>query len=149
MVTEGGSEEALWIDTGRVADFGRSGADGGPVIRPLEAGDGAPGSAGVKADKDASGANAAPVSPLFIDVAGQPRALPGGVIVGLKEALSEPQARLQLEAAGLVPLRSIGARMWLVDSPAGMESLHLADRLNADGRFDFVEPNWWRPRSTK
>lgn len=144
VINEGGSEQPLWIDSSRVADFGQE-ADR-PVLRPSGSVTDAPSG---KSDGNATSPSNTQVSPLFYDASGQTRALPGGVIVGLKAALPEQQARLRLEAAGLVPLRSLGARMWLVDSPAGIDSLHLADRLQRSGDFEFVEPNWWRPRRTK
>jgi hypothetical protein len=133
----------LWIDSERVADFGNSSATGA-VIRSTrtEAGS-APGG------KSDTGTGTSKVSPLFLDAAGQPQALPGGVIVTLKEALPEAQARDLLDSAGLVPVRQLGERMWLVDSPVGIESLQLAERLDGDGRFAFVQPNWWRPRARK
>jgi len=147
VVAEGGAERPLWIDSGRVADFGKQGTRG-PLIRPVQAEDAKAAPSG-KSDAGTAVDGAAQVSPLFLDDAGQPRALPGGVIVSLKEVLPEPQARAELQAAGLVPLHRIGERMWLVDSPVGIESLHLADRLQAEGRYEFVQPNWWRPRATK
>jgi hypothetical protein len=75
--------------------------------------------------------------------------LPGGVIVALKTGLPPEQAREQLQAAGLEPLRQIGEKMWLVQSPVGLASLELAQRLDGDARFDFAQPNWWHPRTTK
>ena len=67
----------------------------------------------------------------------------------LKQALAEEDAHAALRAAGLVPLRRIGERMWLVESPPGLESLELANRLQDEARFDFVQPNWWQPKTTK
>ena len=51
--------------------------------------------------------------------------------------------------AGLTPLRQSGERMWLVESPVGIASLDLANRLGTSGEFEFVQPNWWQPRTTK
>jgi hypothetical protein len=84
-----------------------------------------------------------------VDASGHPRALPGGVIISLREDLPDAQAQAQLQAQGLTPVRRIGARMWLVESPVGIASLELANRLQASGRYDFVQPNWWQPRTTK
>jgi hypothetical protein len=145
VVDEGGAPRPLWLDSGRVAEFDKTGS-GKPIIRPAAAGDATPSSKSGPATAAASGTQ---VSPLFVDAAGQPRALAGGVIVTLKQDLPEAQARDLLQDAGLAPLRQIGARMWLVDSPVGLASLDLADRLHGDSRFEFVQPNWWRPRTTK
>ena len=167
LVNEGGRERPLWIDTSRVAEFPPAGGADQPAIRPAEPGeledldepgrtskpgektslitqDGAPGEAPTAAD-----AAPAPVSPIFTDASGRPRALPGGVIVSLKQGLRDAQARAELQAAGLTPVRQIGERMWLVESPLGIASLELANRLHATGRFEFVQPNWWQPRTTK
>lgn len=161
VVNEGGVERALWLDTGRVAAFGKAGRDQ-PEIRAAQPGElvesGRIGTADAKsgltieqATPAASGPVTSPaqVSPVFLDASGRARALPGGVIVALKQALPDAQALEQLQAAGLTPLRRIGERMWLVESPAGIESLNLANRLHAQGRFDFVQPDWWHPRTTK
>ena len=71
------------------------------------------------------------------------------MIVALKEALSDDEAGARLAADGLVPVRRINARMWLVESPVGIASLDLANRLHESGRYDFAQPNWWKPRVTK
>ncbi len=71
------------------------------------------------------------------------------MIVSLKQAIGPEQAREQLEAAGLTPVRQIGERMWLLESPVGIASLELANRLADTGQFEFVQPNWWQPRTTK
>jgi hypothetical protein len=97
----------------------------------------------------ASASAAQAVSPVFKDAGGRLRALPGGVIVSLRQPLAADEARAVLEAAGLVPLRQIGERMWLVDSPAGIATLELANRLQEEGRFGFAQPNWWQPKVTK
>ena len=69
--------------------------------------------------------------------------------MALKQALPVDQATEQLQRAGLTPLRQIGERMWLVQSPVGVASLDLANRLAASGQFEFVQPDWWQPRTTK
>ncbi len=90
------------------------------------------------------------VSPVLRDSNGEPRALPGGVIVRLRDAdLADP--RKALAEAGLEPVRPIDPqqRTWLVASPAGLDSLALANRLHESARFESVTPNWWRPRALK
>lgn len=86
------------------------------------------------------------------------RALPGGVIVTLKAppagtdaAAREATARSELVEAGLEPVRAIGPtdRVWLVASPAGLESLAIANRLHESGQFESATPNWWQSRALK
>ncbi|NLD55182.1 MAG: hypothetical protein GX652_11035 [Burkholderiaceae bacterium] len=155
-VREGDGTRPLWLDSRRIVEF--PGDGGSPTIRAARPGE-LDGSRS-RGRADAKGATAPPaggqavgaapaVSPLFEDAAGHPRALPGGVIVGLKEALPADEARAQLAADGLQALRQISARMWLVDAPTGLASLDLANELQASGRYDFVQPNWWKPRTTK
>ena len=163
VTREGGVERRLWIDTGRVAEFG---SDGAPSVRAAAVGEvesiRRSGSTDPKvgafkdqaqnqtqASSGMASAAGKPVSPVFRDASGRPRALPGGVIVSLKQALAEDDARAALEGAGLVPLRRIGERMWLVESPPGIESLEMANRLQEEGRFGFAQPNWWQPKTTK
>jgi hypothetical protein len=85
-------------------------------------------------------------SPLFIEN-GRRRALPGGLIVSLKQARDEQDAREQLVARGLTPVRLIPgdaqARNWIVASPTGLETLSMANRLHESGQFASVAPNWW------
>jgi hypothetical protein len=85
-------------------------------------------------------------SPLFIEN-GRRRALPGGLIVSLKQARDEQDAREQLVARGLTPVRLIPgdaqARNWIVASPTGLETLNMANRLHESGHFASVAPNWW------
>ncbi len=84
-------------------------------------------------------------SAVYVDAAGNPRALPGGVIVTFREALDADAARAAIEASGHQVLREVGPRMWLVDSAAGEATLETARSLASDTQFESVEPNWWRP----
>lgn len=166
VVNEGDMARPLWIDTSRVAEFPLSGGADQPAIRPAEPGElsegnrtSKPGAGTEKAadtetpnpaaDVFANPASTTPLSPVFLDASGRPRALPGGVIVALKQGIPQTQALEQLQTAGLTPVRQIGERMWLVESPVGFASLELANRLHATGQFEFVQPNWWQPRTTK
>lgn len=171
VAQEGGSQRPMWLDSSRVVEFPKGGVAAQPSIRAAAPGETTRGGRNSKPDGknaadavtsgsdtaalssgagDASAAaGAAEISPVFVDASGQPRALPGGVIISLKEDLPEAQAQAQLQAQGLTPVRRIGARMWLVESPVGIASLELANRLQASGRYDFVQPNWWQPRTTK
>ncbi len=89
-------------------------------------------------------------SQVLRDETGAPRALPGGIIVRLRDADVPDASRLFAEL-GLTPVRAIDPeeRTWLVESPAGLESLALANRLHETGRFESATPNWWRPRALK
>ena len=84
------------------------------------------------------------ISPVYVDGAGNPRALPGGVIVIFREPVDADTARTIIEASGHQALREIAARMWLVGTDSGDAALEAARRLASDGRFESVEPNWWR-----
>jgi hypothetical protein len=85
-------------------------------------------------------------SPVLRDESGRLRALPGGLLVQLRSPLAPAQARALLQAAELQPTRAISDTLWLVDSPLGLASLHLANRLHRSGQFASVQPNWWLER---
>jgi hypothetical protein len=85
-------------------------------------------------------------SPVLRDESGRLRALPGGLLVQLRTPLAPAQARALLHAADLQPTRAISDTLWLVDSPLGLASLHLANRLHRSGQFASVQPNWWLER---
>lgn len=149
---DGGVRRELWLESSQVADFSGQAANGKVVIKS------APSAVTVDSldrskNADAAGA-ASRVSPMFRDHANADtptRALPGGVVVTLKQPLAVDDARKFLEARGLRPLRRIGdtTTMWLVEAPAGVGSLDLANRLQESGEFLSAAPNWWRPRVLK
>lgn len=92
------------------------------------------------------------VSPVFRDhPGGSERALPGGVIVRLRQPMAADQARALLESQGLQPVRALGgsSTVWLVASDAGLGSLALANRLHESGLFESASPNWWQHRALK
>jgi len=129
---DGSVRRPLTLDATLEADFGP--AAGAAVIRPAGA---TPMPAG------------ALVSPVLVDDRGRQRALPGGVLVVLHTPLPEAGARGLLEAAGARPVRALGASLWLVEGPAGLGSLELANRLHRSGRFTSAQPNWWVARTLK
>ena len=88
-------------------------------------------------------------SPVLRDESGRLRALPGGLLVQLRSPLPTEQARALLKAADLQPTRAVSDTLWLVDSPLGLASLHLANRLHRSGQFASVQPNWWLERRTR
>lgn len=89
------------------------------------------------------------VSPVYRDEAGQARALPGGVLVVLRDAATEDEGRARIERAGAKPVRRLSATLWLVEGPVGAGSLELADRLHGSGAFASAQPNWWVERTLK
>jgi hypothetical protein len=139
---DGATKRPLYISTTQAADFsptGKSHAHAKNVLVPAQ---GVSGSVEGKV-----------ISPVFSD---QPaghasRALPGGVIVTFKTAISEADARAKLVAAGLTPVRYLGSdtHVWLIQSPAGTASLDLANSLFESGEFEAAQPNWWQPRALK
>ncbi len=89
-------------------------------------------------------------APLFSHQGNQ-RSLPGGVIVTLAGNQTPSSARAMLVSDGLQPVRMLAdnPNQWLVASPAGMESLNLANRLHEGKKYQAVQPNWWQPRVKK
>lgn len=96
--------------------------------------------------KSADGSN---VMPVLRDATGQAVGVPGGLIVTFREDLSESDARARLVAAGLKPQEAIIPSIWTVESPAGLESIEIANRLNAKGIFADVSPNFWSRKTLK
>ena len=141
---DGGQRRALAIDPEWIADFD-----------PAARGQGrSPMRKATAAEKEKGPDPAAPfASPVFRDPASPgaaPRALPGGVIVTVREA-DAARARELLASKGLKALRPVGSAgtVWVVEAPAGMPSLELANRLQESGDFAGAAPNWWRPRALK
>jgi hypothetical protein len=131
---DGGVRRPLTADAALEADFTpRTGKDA-VVLRPV----------GVTGKSAAAG-----VSPVLRDETGRARALPGGVLVVLREPLDEASARRALVQAGAVPLRALTDTLWLVEGPTGLGSLELANRLHDSGRFASAQPNWWVQRTLK
>lgn len=94
-------------------------------------------------------AQAAHISPVLRDESGRLRSLPGGVVVVLKTPMDETSARALISQAGAVALQALSDRLWLVQGPVGLGSLTLANQLQAGGRFESAQPNWWMPRTRK
>jgi hypothetical protein len=131
---DGGVRRPLVVDPSLEADFApRAGRNASP-IRPA-------GTVG----KSASALS----SPVLRDDTGRLRALPGGVLVVLAAPADEAGARALIARAGAVPVRALGSTTWLVEAPAGLASLELANRLHASGLFASAQPNWWVARTLK
>jgi hypothetical protein len=141
---DGDVRRPLYVDDTQVADFSEGRDPKSPVLRSAIAAKAA------GASSPAPGAQ----SPVFKDAAhagARSRALPGGVVVRLKQPLPEGQAREFLRQRGLEPLRPIGEHsgMWLVQSEPGVKSLDLANQLHESGEFAGASPNWWQARTLK
>jgi hypothetical protein len=136
---DGGERKLIALDANRIVRFQ---ADGKASILPKA----------LSQEKSISSTASQTESPLFIEN-GRRRALPGGLIVNLKQARDEQDAREQLKARGLVPVRLIQgdaqARNWIVASPIGLETLTMANQLHESGQFASVAPNWWTELSKK
>ena len=135
---DGETRRPLWIDSGQIADFSSQDRTKAAVVKAMPA---------TKALNDK-------MSPLFRDRADENahgRALPGGVIIRLRQVMPDEQARTYLNDRGLKAVREIGSQtgMWLVESAPGMASLGLANRLHEKGEFVSASPNWWQPRALK
>jgi hypothetical protein len=136
---DGAERKPIAIDAARVVRFA---ADGKTSILPKA----------LSQEKNLGLSSNETESPLFVEN-GRRRALPGGLIVSLKQVRDAQDAREQLVALGLVPVRMIQGdsqgRNWIVASPAGLETLTIANRLHESGGFASVSPNWWTELSKK
>lgn len=131
---DGAASRALRLESGLQADFSPRAGGAAAVLRPA-----------------AATAKAADplVSPVFRDDTGRLRALPGGVLVVLREPLPEADARALIARSGATPARALSPTLWIVEGPVGLGSLELANRLHAGGAFAAAQPNWWVERTLK
>lgn len=131
---DGAVRRPLSIDRALEADFSPGLGKAASVLRPA----------------GSASKSAAPlVSPVLRDETGRARALPGGVLVVLKHALDDDAARMLIAQAGAVPTRRVSDTIWLLEGPAGLGSLELANRLHETGAFASAQPDWWIERSLK
>jgi len=138
---DGGERRLLWAESGLRADFNAAPGTKQSVIQP------------VIGDKPAApaGTTDTPVYRDQADAGGRVRALPGGVLLGLRPGTSATARDALLARHGLRLVRPIGDRgdLLLVASPPGDASLDLANRLHESGDFASASPNWWQPRQLK
>jgi len=75
------------------------------------------------------------------------RALPGGIIVTLGTGLSLEDAQTWLQDRNWQVDRVLSKRrnVFLIQSPAGLETLHMANQLHESGDVVGATPNWWQP----
>ena len=135
---DGDVKRPLWIDGSRVADFSSQERSHAAVVKAMPA---------TKSMSEG-------MSPLFRDNAddsARTRALPGGVVVRLRQVLPDDQARAFLQQRGLKAVREGGQQtgVWLVESAPGTATLELANRLHEGREFVSASPNWWQPRTLK
>lgn len=89
------------------------------------------------------------LSPVYVDAAGNVRALPGGVIVTFDAEVGPDAARAAIEAGGHTVERQLAPGIWLVHTASGDAAVETARALAASGGYRSVEPNWWRQPVTK
>lgn len=135
---DGEQRRALWAEPALVADFAAVTTRKDSLLVPP---------ALAKGDPRAR-------SPVFRDRPGgegPPRALPGGVILRLREPMSAAQRDALAARHGLASLRELGegSGLWFAPSAPGLPALELANRLHESGDFAQAAPNWWVPRTRK
>lgn len=95
----------------------------------------------------------AQASPVFraTPSGGPARALPGGVILALDEAMSETEAAQWLADQGINNAErfDFGTNLFLVPTEAGMASLEEANRLHELEGVRYASPNWWTEKATR
>lgn len=85
-------------------------------------------------------------SPVFRDHGGhgRMRALPGNVVVQFDTETSDEMVTDWAQSEGLVVLRKLSfGNYYLIESPSGLASLELANRLQESGSVLNAQPNWW------
>ena len=121
----------------------------GDGVRLWRAGDGGNSiSASAKAAKGSGGK----FSPVFQNRGGRGRrALPGGVIVTFDSAMSDEACAAWIAARGLTVRSKLtkGRQIYVLDTPAGMKSLEVANSLHESGEVESASPNWWTEVETK
>lgn len=151
---DGGQIRTVYLAPQLVADFAGGVKSAMPAARELEA----RGSVviyevtagvnpvAVRAAVSATGSIAA-VSPVFYDDGGgtgRRRALPGNVVVEFSPDRDAESVAGWADAEGLTLLRKLSfGNYYLVQSPAGMASLELANQLQQSGEVRSAQPNWW------
>ncbi len=151
---DGGRERKVYLAPQLVADFAGGvkaalpearevHARGGAVLYEL---DGDSDVRSLRATLSARGTDAA-VSPVFFDDgggAGRRRALPGNVVVEFDAERDADAVNAWAGEQGLTILRKLSfGNYYLVQSPAGLASLDLANRLQQSGAVRSAQPNWW------
>ena len=106
----------------------------------------------ISASAKAARASGGKFSPVFNNRGGRGRrALPGGVIVTFDSAMSDEACAAWIAAKGLTVQRKLtqSRQIYVLDTPAGMKSLELANSLHESGEVESASPNWWTEVETK
>lgn len=84
-------------------------------------------------------------SPVFQDSSGRKRALPGNVIVFMDKSWSKARVEDWARVRSLIILKQIStySNVFLIRTPAGIESLTLANSLYKTEGVVSAIPNWW------
>lgn len=86
-------------------------------------------------------------SPIFYEYpnqGGRKMALAGGVMLGFKQPWSHANISTWLQQRGLVARRlHPQSAVYVIESPAGLDSLRLANNLSAQSAVEYASPNWW------
>lgn len=89
------------------------------------------------------------VSPVFRHNGGL-RALPGGIIVEFAESQTQAQVENWAASRGYTIKSKLSfGNFYVIDSPAGLETLTLANQLQASGEVVSATPDWWQQRSKR
>ncbi|MBJ6609574.1 MAG: hypothetical protein JG718_04375 [Candidatus Thiothrix moscowensis] len=89
------------------------------------------------------------LSPVFQE-GGTLKALPGGVVVNFAAGTTQDQANDWAVSKGYSVKEKLSfGNYYLIDTPAGMESLNLANQWQASGEVVSSTPNWWRQLQAK
>jgi len=151
---DGGQERRVYLAPQLVADFAGGVKSARPEAREIHARGGAvlyelEGESDLGSLRSTLGARGvdAAVSPVFYDDgagAGRRRALPGNVVVEFAAERGAETVSAWAEEEGLTILRKLSfGNYYLVQSPAGLASLDLANRLQQSGAVRSAQPNWW------
>jgi len=165
---DGQYERSVWISETRLAEFAPVDESRNAVLSLDPASTETRGStAGVRlwklsrtldTDQETRALNAgvagAKTSPVFHDGPSEDaalRALPGGVIVRFPADWDRPRIDAFLAVQGVTIEKEIpiGVNAFLLATPAGIESLEIANRLHDTGELLMASPNWWNEGATR
>lgn len=103
----------------------------------------------VKASSYGSTTQGSTLSPVFQE-GGSLKALPGGVIVNFAKGTTPDQVKSWALSKGYNVKEKLSfGNYYLIDTPAGIDSLNLANQWHTSGEVVSATPNWWRKLSPK
>ncbi len=88
------------------------------------------------------------ILPLFSDFpkgAGRIKSLPGGIIVSFKNSLNINDIKQWALDHNLTLIKKFRSQSntWLIDSPPGLQTLNIINKLGPSEHINKIEPNWW------